>query len=50
MNSIIITADAVELNILLKIREDYSEIFHHVKLYYGFWHAIANYLAQFYKS
>ena len=49
MKHVVITADAVELNVLYKIREDYGEYFSHFYLYYGFWHALVNYLIQFFK-
>ena len=49
MKTIVVTADAVELNVLYKIREDYGILFSHFRFYYGFWHALVNYLIQFFK-
>ena len=50
MKNIIITADAVEYNALYKIRKDYGALFGHIYLYWGFWHALGNYLKQFFKA
>lgn len=50
MKNIIITADAVEYNALYKIRSDYGALMGHIYLYYGMWHAIVNFLKQFFKA
>ena len=50
MRNIIITADAVEYNVLYCIRQDYGALFGHIYLYWGLWHALGNYLKQFFKS
>ena len=50
MRHVIITADAVEYQALYRIRSDYGAMFGHIYLFFGMWHALANYLKQFFKA
>ena len=49
LRNVIMTADAVELNVLYKIRQDYGTLFSHFSFFFGVWHALSNYLSQFFK-
>lgn len=50
MKNIIITADAVEYQVLHRIRQEYGALMGHVYLYWGIWHALCNYLKQVFKA